>query len=167
MSLPMAQPGGYALGPGEGEAIWFNGALGLLKATAKLTDGKFAAVEFRLPKDFASPLHIHHAEDEFFIILDGEVRVRHGDEIIEGLPGSFVYGPRDVPHGFRIDSDEARILLLFGPAGVERFFREAGKPARTRALPPSDEVFVDRETLIQIGNRYDQEFIGPPLPPKE
>ena len=44
MSIPQAS-GGYALGPGEGEAVWFNGGLGLLKATAKLTDGNFAAME--------------------------------------------------------------------------------------------------------------------------
>ena len=26
---------------------------------------------------------------------------------------------------------------------------------------------IDREALMKIGNRYDQEYVGPPLPPKE
>ena len=166
MSLPQTA-GGYALGPGEGEAVWFNGGLGLLRATAKLTDGRFAAMELLAPKGFASPLHIHRDEDEFFLVLSGEVRVRHGEEVIEAVAGSLVYGPRGIAHAFRVDSLEARLLLFFGPAGVEGFFREAGKPARSRGLPPVGEQFLDRDALKEIGGRYHQEFVGPPLPPKD
>jgi quercetin dioxygenase-like cupin family protein len=165
MSIPSGS-GGYGLGPDEGEALWFNGGYGLLKATADLTAGRFAAMELRAPKDFASPLHIHRAEDEFFIVVEGEVRVRHGEDVIEAVAGSVVYGPRGVPHAFRVDSDEARLLLFFGPAGVEGFFREGGKPAAFRALPPAGEVFLDKEALKEIGGRYSQDFVGPPLPPK-
>jgi hypothetical protein len=124
-------------------------------------------MELLAPKGFASPLHIHRAEDEFFVVISGEVRVRHGDEVMEAVAGSFVYGPRNVAHAFRVDSTEARLLLFFGPAGVERFFREGGKPARSLGLPPADEQFLDREALKAVGNRYDQEFVGPPLPPKD
>jgi mannose-6-phosphate isomerase-like protein (cupin superfamily) len=166
MSLPLTT-GGYGLGPGEGEALWFNGGLGLLKATGDQTDGRFAVMELHAPKDFASPLHIHRAEDEFFVVLSGEVRVRHGEDIIEAVAGSVVYGPRGVPHAFRVDSREARLLLFFGPAGVEGFFREGGKPAGSRGLPPVGEQFLDREALKEIGTRYNQEFVGPPMPPKD
>jgi len=166
MSLPQTA-GAYGLGPDEGEALWFNGALGLVKASGMQTDGRYAAIEFLAPKGFFSPLHIHRAEDEFFVVLSGEVRVKHGESVIEAVAGSLVYGPRDVAHAFRVDSAEARLLLLFGPAGVERFFREAGKPARAVGLPPVDEQFISREALMQIGNRYGQEYVGPPLPPKD
>jgi hypothetical protein len=105
--------------------------------------------------------------DEFFLVLSGEVRVKHGETVIEAVGGSLVYGPRNVAYAFRVDSTEARLLLFFGPAGVERFFREAGKPARSVGLPPADEQFIDREALMQIGNRYGQEYVGPPLPPKD
>ena len=158
--------GSYAMAPGEGEALWFNGGLGLLKATVDLTGGRFAAMELLAPKDFASPLHIHRAEDEFFVVLSGEVRLRHGETLVEATAGSLVYGPRDVPHAFRVDSDEARLLLFFSPGGVEGFFREAGKPAGAVSLPPPGEEFADREALMAIGARYQQEFVGPPLPPK-
>lgn len=166
MSIPDGADG-YGLGPDEGEALWFNGGLELLKATADLTNGRFAAVELRARQGFASPLHIHRAEDEFFVVLAGEVRVRHGDTVMDAVAGSLAYGPRGVPHAFRVDSAEARILLFFGPAGVERFFREGGKPAAFLGLPPADEQFTDKETLKEIGARFDQEFIGPPLPPRD
>src|SRR6266566_3584874 len=158
MSLPRTT-GGSGLGPGEGEALWFNGGLGLLKATGDQTEGRFAAVELLAPKGFGSPLHIHRREDEFFVVLSGEVRVQHGEDVIEAVAGSVVYGPRDVAHAFHVDSAEARLLLFFGPAGVEGFFREGGKPAGSLGLPPADEQFPDKQTLTEIAGRYDQEFI--------
>jgi len=56
--------------------------------------------------------------------------------------------------------------LFSGPAGVEGFFREGGKPAQSRGLPPADEQFIDRQDLMEIAKRYGQDFVGPPLPPK-
>jgi quercetin dioxygenase-like cupin family protein len=166
MSLPRTTSG-YALGPDEGEASWFEGALLLVKATGEQTEGRFAAVEFVAPKGFAAPLHVHRDDDEFFLVLAGEVRFQLGDAVIEGVPGSLVYGPREVRHSFAIDSEEARVLLLFGPAGVEGFFREGGKPARSRGLPPSDEQSQGIEVMSEIAGRYGQRFVGPPLPPKD
>jgi quercetin dioxygenase-like cupin family protein len=166
MSFPLPA-GGYGLGPGEGEALWFNGGLGVLKATGDQTEGRFAAMELLAPKGFASPLHIHRDEDEFFVVLSGEVRVQHGETVIEAVAGSFVHGPRGVAHAFHVDSAEARLLLFFGPAGVEGFFRDGGKPARSLGLPPAEEQFLDRQALMEIASRYNQEFVGPPLPPKD
>lgn len=164
-SLPETT-GGYALGPDDGEALWFNGALGLLRATSDQTNGRYAAFELRPPKGFAAPLHAHHNEDEFFLVLSGMVRLQHRDEVVEGVPGSFLYTPRGVGHSFHVDSDDARVLLFFGPAGVEGFFREVATPARSLSLPPADEPVLDRETLVEIMRRHGQTVLGPPLPPK-
>jgi quercetin dioxygenase-like cupin family protein len=166
MSLPLVT-GGYGLGPGEGEALWFNRGLAVLKATGAQTDGHFAVLELLAPRGFASPLHIHRAEDEFFVVLSGEVRVRHGEDVSNAVAGSLVYGPRNVAHAFHVDSEEARLLLFFGPAGVEGFFRDGGKPAGFLGLPPAAEEFLDRQQLKEIASRYSQEFVGPPLPPKD
>ena len=165
MSLPETN-GAYALGPDDGEALWFNGALGLMRATAKQTEGRFAAFELRPRKGFAAPLHSHQNEDEFFLVLSGEVRLQHGDEIVEGKPGSFLYTPKGIGHSFHVDSDEARVLLFFGPAGVEGFFREVATPARSFSLPPADEPVPAREAIIEIMGRHGQTVLGPPLPPK-
>jgi len=163
---PAGTSGGLGTGPGEGEALWFNGGLGVLRATADQTEGRYTVMELLAPKGFGSPLHIHRNEDEFFVVLSGEVRVQHGEDVVEAVAGSVVYGPRDVAHAFHVDSAEARLLVLFGPAGVEGFFREGGKPARSLGLPPPDEQFPDRQALMEVAGRYHQEFVGPPLPPR-
>jgi quercetin dioxygenase-like cupin family protein len=165
MSLPKTD-GGYALGPDDGEALWFNGGLGILKATAEQTEGRFTAYELRARKGFAAPLHSHKNEDEFFLVLSGEVRVRHGDDVTEGIAGSLAYTPRGIGHSFHVDSDEARLLLFFGPAGVEDFFREVATPAQKISLPPADEPVPDRETVIEIMRSHGQTVLGPPLGPK-
>lgn len=165
MTLPQTT-GGYALGPDDGEAIWFNGALGILKATAEQTEGRYTMHELRMPKGFAAPLHVHRNEDEFFLVLSGEIRLQHHDEVMEGVTGSLAYTPRGIGHSFHVDSDEARILLIFGPAGVEEFFRDVATPARWFGLPPADEPLKDRGTLIEIMSRHGQTVLGPPLGPK-
>jgi quercetin dioxygenase-like cupin family protein len=155
-SLPETT-GGYALGPDDGEALWFNGALGLLRATAEQTNGRYAAFELRPTKGFAAPLHVHNNEDEFFLVLSGTVRLQHGDDVVEGVPGSFVYTPRGVGHSFHVDSDEARLLLFFGPAaqlaacgrarprpGNDRRAHEASRPDDPRPTAPAEGLVPSR-----------------------
>src|SRR5438093_8504429 len=165
MSIP-GTTGDFGSRAGEDEALWFNGGLSVLKATGDQTEGRYTVLHLLAPKGFASPLHVHRREDQFFVVLSGEVRVQHGESLIEAVAGSVVYGPRDVAHAFHVDSAEARLLLFFGPAGAEGFFREGGKRAGYLGLPPADEKFLDKEALKEIASRYDQEFVGPPLPPK-
>jgi mannose-6-phosphate isomerase-like protein (cupin superfamily) len=165
MSLPSAS-GPYSLSPNDGEALWFNGALGILKATAAQTDGRFAAFELRPPKGFSAPLHSHERDAEFFIVLSGEFRLRYDEKIVEAGAGSLVYTPPGVGHSFTADSDGARILLLFGPSGPEEFFREVATPARSLTLPPPGEPVPSRDEIAEIMKRHGQTVLGPPLPPK-
>jgi quercetin dioxygenase-like cupin family protein len=167
MSLPTTVEHGYGLGPDDGEALWFPGALGLIKADAETTAGRFFAMEFRATKGFASPLHLHPDADEFFLVMSGELRVQHGEDIFEAGPGSLIYGPRQVPHALYMDSDEAQMLLILSPSGMEGFFRGLGSPAEAVELPPPGGQLPDREVLQELGARYGQEVVGPPLPPKD
>jgi len=163
MSLPTNKTDGYVLHPDEGEAhAWFLGSACVIKATSDQTGGKFAAVEFRGPRGFGSPIHVHGDDDEFFVVLEGDVRFRLGDEEVDVGPRSFVYGPRRVAHGFTMNSDTGRVLLFFGPAGVEEFFREASAYAATvpQGEPP------DPKTMGEIGARHGQQTVGPPMSPR-
>src|SRR5215475_8944255 len=78
-------------------------------------------------------------------------------------PRSFVYGPRNVAHGFTVNSDQARVLLLFGPAGVEGFFREAS--AYLATVPAGEPP--DPTTMGEIAARHGQQNVAPPMPPRD
>jgi mannose-6-phosphate isomerase-like protein (cupin superfamily) len=90
----------FALDPGEGEAWWWMGGLATVKATAEQTGGRYTLVEILVP-EFPmeeSLLHVHHFEDEGFYVLEGEMTFYVGDETIKASPGSFLFGPKDVPY---------------------------------------------------------------------
>lgn len=93
MSLP-ASSGPYALGPDEGEALWFNGGLGILKATGVQTGGRFTLLELRPPKRFGAPLHPHAADHEFIVVLAGEFLLRYGEAVVEAPPCARLYTSR-------------------------------------------------------------------------
>src|ERR671917_1723397 len=155
----------FAHEPGEGEALWWIGMLATIKATADQTGGQYTLVEILAPEGFASPLHVHHFEDEGFYILEGEMTFYVGDQTIKAHPGSYLFGPKDVPHAFTVDSGPAKLLFVFSPAGLEAGVREMGEPARSLTVPPQPEEPPDEaemERMMAIAARYGGEILGPP-----
>src|SRR5918995_6035775 len=155
----------FAYEPGEGEALWWIGMLATIKATAEQTGGQYTLVEILAPEGFASPLHVHHFEDEAFYILEGEMTFYVGDQTIKAQPGSFLFGPKDVPHAFNVDRGPARLLFVLSPAGLEGLIREMGEPARSLSIPPQPDEPPDEaemEQMMAIAARYGAEILGPP-----
>jgi mannose-6-phosphate isomerase-like protein (cupin superfamily) len=155
----------FAYEPGEGEAWWWIGMLATIKATAEQTGGQYTLVEVLAPDGYGSVLHVHHREDEGFWILEGEMTFYVGDQTIKARPGSFLFGPKDVPHAFTVDSGPARLLFVLSPAGMEGAIREMGEPARSLSIPPQPEEppdEVEMERMAAIGARYGTEILGPP-----
>ena len=78
-----------ALGPGEGEALWFLGILATVKSSAATTGGRVAVIEHLAPRGSGSPLHVHRREDEWFFVIEGEVTFWVGGEVIVAPAGTF------------------------------------------------------------------------------
>jgi quercetin dioxygenase-like cupin family protein len=151
-----------ALQQSEGEALWFLGVLATIKASAETTDGRVAVIEHLAAQGAGSPLHVHHREDEWFYVIEGELTFWVGGQRIEAPAGTFVYGPRDIPHTFAVDSREARFLLVTEPAGFESFMRTLAEPAQARTLPPPASEPPDFERLAATAAEYGIEILGPP-----
>jgi uncharacterized cupin superfamily protein len=47
-----------------------------------------------------APLHLHHADDEAWYVLEGVLCVRAGDRVIEAAAGGSVLVPRGTPHTY-------------------------------------------------------------------
>jgi quercetin dioxygenase-like cupin family protein len=151
-----------ALGRDEGEALWFLGFLATIKASADTTAGRVAVIEHLGPRGAGSPLHVHRLQDEWFYVTEGEVTFWVGGQVIHGPAGSFVYGPRDIPHTFEITSVQARFLLVTEPAGFERLMRAAGEPAQSLTLPPPPAEPPDPARLAALAAEVGIEILGPP-----
>jgi quercetin dioxygenase-like cupin family protein len=160
MSTSTAAP--VVQAPGAGDARWFLGALNTIKSTAETTAGAVAVIECIAPAGHGSPLHVHHREDEWFYVLEGALRFQVGGEVIDAPAGSFVFGPRDVPHTFEVVSPEARFLLVAEPAGFEGFLRELSAPALAPTLPPAGVGTPAPEAMMAAAARYGLEVLGPP-----
>jgi quercetin dioxygenase-like cupin family protein len=151
----------YALGPNQGEALWFFGNLVTVKAATNDTGGSYTLSEWRNPPGFASPVHVHHAEDEAIYVLDGQVEFHCGEQVFAAGPGAFVLLPKGVPHWLQVTSDApVRSLVLSTPAQFERFVAEAGEPALARELPPPGPP--DMARAARAGERFGIETLGPP-----
>src|SRR4051812_26236808 len=94
---PMAS----ALGPGDGNSVDLGGLGVRFMVGEAESGGGFALVEHPIaPRALAAPMHTHTREDEYSYVLEGEVGIQVGDEVLVGRPGDLVTKPRGIPHAF-------------------------------------------------------------------
>ncbi len=119
------------------------------------TRGNLGLVEHPIgPRALAAPMHTHEHEDEYTYVLEGEVGVQIGEEILVARPGDLVFKPRGVPHAFWNVADEpARALEIIFPAGFERYFAELAS-----LFPPANEGPLDEEAVGAVREKYGLEM---------
>jgi quercetin dioxygenase-like cupin family protein len=93
-----------------------------LKASAGSTGGALTLMESRTTG--GAPSHVHTREDECMYVKEGAITVQCGDDTFGADAGSFVFLPRDVPHAWDVDGEEAVVLIITVPGGFEDFLRE-------------------------------------------
>jgi mannose-6-phosphate isomerase-like protein (cupin superfamily) len=67
--------------------------------------------------EWIAPLHVHHADDEAWYVLEGKLRFRIGDQIREAGPRAAVLAPKGTPHAYgnARRGQRARYLLVMTP----------------------------------------------------
>jgi quercetin dioxygenase-like cupin family protein len=147
-----------AVAPGDGATI--QGPAGgplTFKVRGEQTDGALTAFENVIAPGDGPPLHSHAAEDEAWYVLDGELRFRLGEELAAAPAGTFVFVPRGTPHCFRnVGEEPARILVLFTPSGMERFFDRF-------VAQSADGDGGAAAAFRTIGREVGMDVLGPPL----
>jgi quercetin dioxygenase-like cupin family protein len=143
------------------DAFWWQGGLYRIKARAETTGGALGLADATLYRGFGPPLHVHRREDEAIYVIEGQVRFRQGEHEFVGPPGCWVWGPRDVPHAFRVESESARVLIVVTPGGFERMFEVGGVPVSRSPQPPVQEY--DPDAAVAISQQFGFEVVGPQL----
>lgn len=150
------RPGAFVVQSGDGTIL--RGPAGgpsTIKAGTSDTNGSFAALEVVIGPSQGPPLHSHLREDEMWYIIDGEFRFIAGDTVFPAHTGAFVFVPRTTPHCFQnLGASPGRILVMFTPSGMERFFEEHA------SLPAGP---VDPDSYRAISERNWMTVEGPPL----
>ena len=68
------------------------------------------------PPLYIAPLHVHFDDDEAWYVLEGELCVRLGDDVVHVPAGGAVLAPRGTPHTYWNPSpDPLRYLLVMTP----------------------------------------------------
>ncbi len=128
----MGDPGTriIVLAPGEGEPLNLRGAETRIKASAETGGGAFSFIESRDPSGFAAAPHVHHKAVEAFYVLEGDYVFQSAEGEAPLGAGRFVLVPKGVRHQYRLVGDRGRVLIVYAPAGIERFWQELGRLAR-------------------------------------
>jgi quercetin dioxygenase-like cupin family protein len=149
----------YVRQAGTAELRWLGDTSSYFLATGDQTAGSFALVDERANRGESVPLHRHRDDDEAFYVLDGELSLFVGDDPPARLgAGSFAFVPGGVVHGFRIESERARYLLLTTPRHGE-FYRAISLPSEPGGGPPAEAVSGER--IRAACEEFGIEFVGP------
>lgn len=141
--------------PGEGRVAGLAPGVGVVfKINGEDAGGALSIVEHPFAVGALVPPHIHTLEDEFSIVLEGEIGFRSNDQEVVLAAGGYIVKPRGEVHAmWNAGSTPARMIEVITPAGFENFFREFAD--RTDIGPP-EPGFV-----AELAERYQLPFARP------
>jgi uncharacterized RmlC-like cupin family protein len=81
-------------------------------------------------------LHVHHEDDEAWHVLEGTLRFRFLDEVVEAPAGSTVFVPAGAAHTFEALSQDTRYLVMLTPRLLDLIaaLQKTSDPAAQRAV---------------------------------
>ncbi len=145
--------------PGEAERRWLGTTSAYFLADGDHTAGSFALVDERATRGESVPLHRHAADMESFYVLEGEITLFMDDQPgVRAGAGAFAHIPGGVVHGFRIESDEARYLILTTPHHGE-FYRAITLPSGEGGEPPA--ASAEGPDIRRASKEFGIEFVAP------
>jgi quercetin dioxygenase-like cupin family protein len=117
--------------------------------TIKAAQPEISLLEFEVqPGGGVSP-HFHKGHTDSFFILDGELEIHLGDDVVAAVSGAYALAPPHVVHWFRNVSDApARVLNLHTPGGFAEYRREL-EELRVQGVEP-DEAFFERHDIFDV-----------------
>jgi quercetin dioxygenase-like cupin family protein len=127
------------------------------------TDAQMGMIRHTVPTGFTGPPLHRHDFDETFYVLEGELTVQLGDELLRVEAGELAFAPRGVPHTFtNLAAEPARYLIVFTPAGFERHF--ARMAAERQGVDPPEWALGPIPEVTMLGGPIDADRAGAARP---
>jgi len=120
------------------------------------SDGAVGIVAVTAPPNWDGPRLHHHAFDEAFYVIDGELTFQLGDEVVTRGPGELAFAAGGAHHAVaNLSARPARYLLACTPGGFERYFAKLAAEAAGVAPPPEVAKGYPETTVVgpPIGDR--------------
>ncbi len=146
-----------------GRAYWMLGGLYEVLLSSDETGGAATVMQMTMPPGMGPPAHIHHGVTETVFVVDGTLAYHVDGKKIEGGPGSLFRIPPDTLERFEPTS-RCRVVVTYEPGGIDKFFAEAGEPAKRTEIPPTPTSPPDVDRLVKLGTRYGLEIQPPQRP---
>lgn len=127
---------GLVTSVGVADGFWQMGILWTPLISTDQTRGAYSIMEQLMPSAAGPPPHIHDHSDETFYILEGEIAMQLGDQVITGTAGQLVRIPAGMAHAFAVVSDTARVLNFYVPGDLDLWVSALAVPASSPTLPP-------------------------------
>jgi quercetin dioxygenase-like cupin family protein len=149
---------GHVFQPGQSEKRWFFDTFTHFLADGDSTGGAFCLVEETAAKGESVPLHRHDEDWESFYVLEGELTIFVGDGPGAKAPaGTFAHVPAGEVHGFRVESETARYLILTTPHHGD-FYRAISLPSGSGGEPPPAPI--EGAKIGEAARKYGIERVG-------
>lgn len=148
----------------EGDSISIVGDTYRIIIGGEQTGGAYSLVDMLIPPKGGPPPHSHVKFQEAFYVIDGEIEVITKDGTYIASKGSHVNIPFNGPvHKFINKTDKiTHMLCLITPAGMEKMFREIGKPVIANTfLPPLHMTSEEQKRVQSIAEKYGQKLYPP------
>lgn len=148
-----------------GDELWFLNTLVSVRVPHDSSPDGVSVLESRAPRGDSPPMHVHQ-EDEIFHVLEGMMTIRIADQDRLARAGDTLLAAKGLPHTYRVDSDEARWLVVTARGDFERFVREFSRKADRAELPApaGPPTPAEAEALAAACRRHGIELVGQPLP---
>jgi len=146
----------------ETTSQWFVDELASAALDVTERPSQTALVERAAPEGAMPPLHSRD-EAETYRVLEGEVVFFIDDEVVPAGPGDVVVAAAGAERTFRVESDDARWLVLTRVTSLERFLDYNRAVVEPVAVPVAGWPSADEyAALSSISAANGIQLLGPP-----
>jgi quercetin dioxygenase-like cupin family protein len=140
---------------GEGRTLPLGSIHMVVQEDGTHTRGMLGVAEFEVaPHAPTPPPHLHHAHEEGFYVLEGELEFLVGTQTVRASQGTFVMVPIGAVHTFGNPTDKpARFLNTFTPPLYIGYFEELSQLIQADAA-------LNPQQFAALMARYDTEIVS-------
>ncbi|MER6466395.1 cupin domain-containing protein [Streptomyces sp. NPDC001228] len=133
--------------PGEGDYVHIPGFGAAFKIPSHKTHRAVSIVEHPFEVGTISAPHMHSREDEYSIVIEGDIGFRSDESETVLGPGGYIVKPRGQMHAmWNAGNVTGRIIEIIIPGGFERYFRDLGELMAASA--------TDRSAFAELAAKY-------------